>query len=664
MKNILPFLFTLITSTFIFGQSAEKSPFSNTSITHFNYTNNPPNTVNALWDLEFDYTIVNDTLSSLASVVHFNNEFWVGEWNTSNLARLNNDGEVLEIFTIPSIFGVRAMTWDGTNIWLSNNTQTIFEINPSNKSIVSTLNLPFVDNVRFLTYDETADGGNGGFWVGNFSSDIALFSKTGLLLSTIPIGTHTLTEIYGAVVDNVSEGGPYLWAFQQAGDGLNGLIVQLKLPEGTTTGVARDVEIDLETEDGLAGGLFLTNSWGSGLTLGGILQISDDFERLFGYELSFETSENVDIKIVDVTEPSSGCELTVAEDLTVLLENTGAVASFDIPLEIYQNNVLVATEIVTDTIAIGETLTYTFNEKLDLSEIDFYELTVIAAAAGDVNNSNNQAEKTVSNRPIVGSPIDNSFENLPLGSTIFPNLYNIGDIPFQVNTGATVSLGTGPASSPAGDDGHYIYMESSNGIAGSQAVLTTTCINLSEFYEPTASFGFHAYGDGIDFLKVEVLDEMGELHELFLAENQQQTSSEALWLFATIDLAAFEEQQIEIIFTGAIDSMGQSFNADIALDNILIEENFVDVEEIEALKDFSIFPNPTSKHLFINIELTTQQTVHLQLLNNLGQPVFNLEKEHFLNEHFVINVADLPKGIYFLKMMIDDKMTVQRVIIQ
>ncbi|MFT4972708.1 MAG: hypothetical protein ACI9JY_001913 [Saprospiraceae bacterium] len=663
MKNYLLLLLIILTSTFSFAQSAEKSPFSTTTIPLFNPPSNPSSNVVALWDIQFDYTITNDMLSSLGSIVHSNNEFWVGEWNSSNIARLDNDGNVLETFSIPSIFGIRAMTWDGTSIWMSNNTQSIFEINPVTKMIVNTVEIPFLENVRFLTYDETADSGNGGFWVGNFSTDIALFSKMGTLLLTIPITTHTLNDIYGAVVDKESEGGPYLWAFQQAGGNLNALVTQLKLPEGTPTGVARDVQIDLETVDNLAGGLFLTDTWGTGLTLGGILQVTEDFDRLFGYELSFGTSDNADIKMSEIVVPNSDCELTTAEALSVLIENKGAVVTFDMPLNFYQNELLIVTEIVPDTIEAGESLLYTFNYELDLSEIDFYNLEVIAAATGDVNNSNDRVKKTISNRPIITLLLEASFENLPLDTTIFSNLYNISDLPFRVNTGGTVSLGTGPANDSSGGMGQYIYMESSDGAVGSQAILRTTCLDLTSFSNPELTFAYHAYGDGIGFLSVDVLDELGSLHNLFLIEGQQQMASEDAWNFESFDLSDFDGQQIEIIFTGEIDSTGQSFNADIALDEISIDE-IVAVDEISVKKGFSIFPNPATDKLFIKMELSELKMVNFQLLNHFGQTILNVKKEAILNENIEMDIANFPVGIYFLKIEIEGEIITQKVFIR
>ncbi len=257
--------------------------------------------VDAMWDTQFAYS-VSDTLGYFSNAGAFwtGTEFWVSKWNSDTLARLNPTGQLIEIFTIPSVTGVRSITSDGTSLFLGLANDQIAEVNPATKALISTITITGAGaNVgsRFLTYDPTLDGGNGGFYIGNFTSDIVVLSKTGATLSTISEATHGRVGMYGAAYDPVSTGGPYLWVFEQSGSPSDAVISQLSLPAGTWTGVSFDVAGDLGLSNALAGGLFITTGLVTGQnTIGGLAQGTPN--ALFGYELDFSPIQ-IDANLVE-----------------------------------------------------------------------------------------------------------------------------------------------------------------------------------------------------------------------------------------------------------------------------------------------------------------------------------------------------------------------------
>lgn len=246
--------------------------------------------VDAQWDFQFAYA-TSDTLGyfSQAGAYWTGTEFWVSKWNSDTLARLTSTGSLIERFTIAGVAGTRSITGDGTNLYLGLANDNIVTVNPVTKTAISTATI--TGNAagigsRFLTYDGSLDGGNGGFYIGNFTSDIGIVSKTGTTLGVIPQATHGRIGMYGAAFDNISAGGPYLWVFEQSGNPSDAMISQVALPSGTWTGVSFDVDGDLGLGGSLAGGLFITSGLVTGQnTIGGMAQGSPN--TLFGYELSF-----------------------------------------------------------------------------------------------------------------------------------------------------------------------------------------------------------------------------------------------------------------------------------------------------------------------------------------------------------------------------------------
>lgn len=239
-----------------------------------------------MWDIQYDYSASDSAgFFSQAGAIYFNGEFWTSKWNSDTIFRYSTTGSLLEIFTIPGVTGIRSFSRDDTSIYAGAAGLEIYQINPGTKTLINTITTDFTPGCRFVSYDSVGLGGSQGFWVGAFNSDIGFVDLTGTTLAVIPTATHGLSVMYGATVDHISAGGPYLWVFHIGGGPSDATITQLSLPAGgAPSGVFRDVNADLGTTGGLAGGLFISTEIVPGEnTLGGMLQA----DRLFGYELDF-----------------------------------------------------------------------------------------------------------------------------------------------------------------------------------------------------------------------------------------------------------------------------------------------------------------------------------------------------------------------------------------
>jgi hypothetical protein len=248
-------------------------------------SNGSGNQVNALFDLQFAFNANARARSqALAAVVHFNKQFWLARWSADTIIRLDSNANFIEKFTIPDVTGVRAFTWDGSRLYAAQNTNTIAIINPVTKTRIGTINTTAVPGgVRYITYVASADGGNGGFYVGNFNTNWILINRQGQVLSSISSTQHQQTGVYGIAYDTISNGGPYIWSFSQQAP--EHKLTRVRVATGTPT-VSRNVMIDLSpiNPNGIAGGLFISpNVNDSTATIGGILQGTPAV--LFGYEL-------------------------------------------------------------------------------------------------------------------------------------------------------------------------------------------------------------------------------------------------------------------------------------------------------------------------------------------------------------------------------------------
>ncbi len=243
----------------------------------------------AIWDIQFSYdaTAVTGSAGNIGAIfIPTIGEFWTSRWGSNLIHRWTPTGTLIEQFSITDVTGVRSFTFDGTYIYAGVSTFFIQIIDPVSRTRVGTIVAP--QNVRYITFDPTANGGAGGFWIGNFTTNLQLISMTGDVIVTHPYGNLGVTNIYGGAWDGYSPDGPFLWLWGQGGGpGTPQWIVQINPSTGLPTGVQHDVlnDVGIGNVNATAGGLFITEGLVPGVaTLGGLLQGAPD--RLFGYELT------------------------------------------------------------------------------------------------------------------------------------------------------------------------------------------------------------------------------------------------------------------------------------------------------------------------------------------------------------------------------------------
>lgn len=288
MKKITLFILVLLLGMgSMIAQMREQSPVSVES----------SRSTDALFDLLYTIDIGATGATGAngnAGIIFFNDQYWVSAWASDLIHILDASGVFVETISITGIVGTRSLTTDGTMIYIGTAGSQIFEVDPVTKTLVSTISITTTSDAaaRMCAYDPTLDGGAGGFWIGNFGSDIASVSMTGAELSVIAAAVHG-TAIYGGVIDNVSPGGPFLWIHNQGTS--QDLITQLDPGTGVPTGVEYDFLTD-GTNAGaatvLAGGLFLSDAvHPSTVALVGVSQCSPS-DLIFAVELTSSIGVN------------------------------------------------------------------------------------------------------------------------------------------------------------------------------------------------------------------------------------------------------------------------------------------------------------------------------------------------------------------------------------
>lgn len=93
----------------------------------------------------------------------------------------------------------------------------------------------------------------------------------------------------------------------------------------------------------------------------------------------------------------------------------------------------------------------------------------------------------------------------------------------------------------------------------------------------------------------------------------------------------------------------------------LLCQNSNEITNLNQSEDYSIFPNPVNDVL--NVSSKNQEGFNLQIFNSYSELVYSTEKSLI---EVNINVKDFPKGVYFLKISIEDlsKFSVSKFVVQ
>lgn len=317
--------------------------------------NTPQRVTDDIWDLQFshDITAVSGAAGNAGS--EFDGQYYyTTRWASNLIHKYELDGGgnlvLVEEFSIAGVTGLRDLAYDGQYFYGGAAAGTIFQMDFDSKTLVGTIASP--QPVRHIAYDSDLDA----FYVGNWATNIVLVDRSGTVLNTLAVANHGGQAVYGSAYDNTSDGGPYLWLFDQTTttttvQGPN-VIKQIALPSGVATGVEYDVVPDLGNgvDILLAGGLFISTDIVPGkVTIGGVSQSVPD--GLFGYELGDAASGSAFMRITDFT--SGVINPGDVGGFTVRLYSADVDTLYSAELEITTNDPLNASVIVPVTLAVG-----------------------------------------------------------------------------------------------------------------------------------------------------------------------------------------------------------------------------------------------------------------------------------------------------------------------
>ena len=372
-----------------------------------------------------------------------------------------------------------------------------------------------------------------------------------------------------------------------------------------------------------------------GLLLGSPLPIP-------GTELELDSLviNTVDVGVISLDAPQSGCGLTAAESITITVENFGIATVTAIPVGYSMNGGPAVLDTMFTTLSPGATASFTFATTQDLSVVGAYTFDSWTSDTVDIDNNNDSLlGEIVNNMAVISAfPYLEDFEAEPLCGTFCADPCNLigawtnpggDDIDWTIDEDATGSLNTGPAvdHTTGLTTGNFIYTEASGTcFPSATGRLESPCFDVSALTNPILAFWYHMYGANMGNLYVQVDSGAGYITVDSIV-GQQQTADTDPWQLRMVSLTAYTGN-LTIRFLGIT---GTGFESDMAIDDIEIyQPPPVDVGVIAI-------DNPAS-----GCGLTVTESVTIRVTNFGSAAVDSIPVSYSINGGPAINDTIFP----------------------
>ncbi|MCK5856239.1 MAG: T9SS type A sorting domain-containing protein [Bacteroidales bacterium] len=159
----------------------------------------------------------------------------------------------------------------------------------------------------------------------------------------------------------------------------------------------------------------------------------------------------IDVEVVELVSPISGCGKTTSEEVQLRIKNNGVGYIYNGLSASYQlTGGTIVTESITDTLAPGSDIVYTFSQGVDIStgyQDSTYTITCVAHHNLDPNNMNDTSDYVVDSYGNLYAPIV-SDTTINYGDSVTISASSTSPILWYENDSSTTVIGNGTYTTP------------------------------------------------------------------------------------------------------------------------------------------------------------------------------------------------------------------------
>ena len=97
--------------------------------------------------------------------------------------------------------------------------------------------------------------------------------------------------------------------------------------------------------------------------------------------------------------------------------------------------------------------------------------------------------------------------------------------------------------------------------------------------------------------------------------------------------------------------------------NVHYWSSFVGIDNISESETFNVFPNPSSGNIYLYGEKIFNKDFKLELVNINGQIIYS-KYFNSINHNYNIDLPDISKGMYILKIQGNDFVRTEKIIVK
>ncbi|MGB0864331.1 MAG: Omp28-related outer membrane protein [Saprospiraceae bacterium] len=385
----------------------------------------------------------------------------------------------------------------------------------------------------------------------------------------------------------------------------------------------------------------------------------------------------------DATAPAGYCNPSYTPKVTVSNPGTMAIDTFEVKYSV--NGGTPVTQLITTPLAVGQSTTITFpaitltTESTISYEVEIEDVNTNLFEFISANNKASDGSYIVLNANVDnGTSMLEGFQNGSIGDESFAG--SVASNPdgirsYLVNSGVSNTV-TWNLGAHGNSDGCYRW-DFPLIDAGLSSMLIFEEVDFSNAANASLTFS-HAHAQQSnenDELEVLVSTDCGitwtsvfskvgsNLSTVNPVSGSRFYPKVNEWTDNSVDLTAYAGQSDIVVAFKGISDAGNA----LYVDDINISSIFVGTENVIALENVKVFPNPTTTAKGLNVEITVTDTENMDItvINSLGQvvEVLNTTALNAGQHNFAVNTNNLAPGMYYVSFASNGQVTTERFVI-
>ena len=292
-----------------------------------------------------------------------------------------------------------------------------------------------------------------------------------------------------------------------------------------------------------------------------------------------------DDAVVDSVSIASNitCQSSTPESISVVLRNFGTTTLTSIPLAYQIDNGTIVRDTFVGNLTPGNSQAFTFTQQATFVKTSsIFDVKAWSEVTADIRFSNDTTANSFTISPTVSSfPYTENFDLFTTGQpgTLLNGWINepSNSINWNVNSGTTTTLGTGPTGDHTSGSGNYMYIQAFSGPINSEGQLITPCYDLTGLTNPEFTFWYHLFGQDIGVLHLDVYaNNQWNLDVITPIIGDQGDN----WFNEVANLSAYVGQTVKLRFRGTTST---GIRGDMAIDDIALIDVVGDDAALDSL---------------------------------------------------------------------------------